>query len=80
MDLQAGFGCGSGDQVDDDLQAGQRMAAPVLSDLAEQAVLDLVPFASVVSHSDGILLSADRARATLVRMSSAFLVETKVFG
>ena len=35
---------------------------------------------SVVSHSDGILLSAALARFTFSRMSSAFFVQTKVFG
>ena len=38
------------------------------------------PNASVVSHSDGILLSAALARFTFSRMSSAFFVQTKVFG
>jgi hypothetical protein len=33
------------DQVDDHLVAGQRPAAPVLADVREQAVLDLVPLA-----------------------------------
>jgi len=35
---------------------------------------------SVVSHTDGSLLSAARARVTFARMSSAFLVHTKVVG
>ena len=35
---------------------------------------------SVVSQSDGSLFSAARARLTFSRMSSAFLVQTKVFG
>ena len=35
---------------------------------------------SVVLHADGILLRAFRARATFSRMSSAFLVQTNVFG
>ena len=36
--------------------------------------------ASVVSHADGILFRAARARATFSRMSSAFFVQTKVLG
>ena len=42
---EAGVGRGGGDQLDDDLVADQRLAAPVLGDEGEQAVLDLVPFA-----------------------------------
>ena len=41
---------------------------------------ELQQLASVVSHSDGILLSAALARFTFSRMSSAFFVQTKVFG
>ena len=44
-DGEAGFGRGGGDQLDDDLMADQRLAAPVLGDEGEQAVLDAVPFA-----------------------------------
>ena len=36
---------GAGDQVDDGLVAGQRTAAPVLRDEAEEALLDLAPLA-----------------------------------
>jgi len=42
--------------------------------------IDLEGESSVVSHSDGILLSAALARFTFSRMSSAFFVQTKVFG
>ena len=36
--------CGrGGDQFDDRQPAGQRLATPVLADMAEQAVLNLVP-------------------------------------
>src|SRR5206468_11470137 len=45
VDAQPGAGRGCGDQVDDHLAADQRLAAPVLADEAEQAVLDLVPLA-----------------------------------
>ena len=44
VDLQAGAGGGRADQVDDHLVAGQRPAAPVEADEAEQPVLDFVPF------------------------------------
>jgi hypothetical protein len=40
---EAGFGGGRCDQLDDDLVADQRFAAPVLSDEGEETVLDLVP-------------------------------------
>jgi hypothetical protein len=33
-----------GDQIDHDQTTGQGRAAPVLADMAEQSVLDLVPF------------------------------------
>ena len=36
---------GVGDQVDDDLMAHQRLTAPVLRDVTEEPMLDLVPFA-----------------------------------
>jgi hypothetical protein len=45
VDLQAGACGGRGDQVDDHLVADQGLAAPVLRDEREQAVLDLVPVA-----------------------------------
>jgi len=38
---QAGCGGGVGDQVDDDLVAGQWSSSPVEGDLGEQPVLDL---------------------------------------
>ena len=44
-DLQAGFGGGGGDELDDDLVADQRLAAPVLGDEQEEPMLDLVPLA-----------------------------------
>jgi hypothetical protein len=45
VDLQTGACGGRRDQVDDRLIAGQRLAAPVDRDEAEQAVLDPVPLA-----------------------------------
>src|SRR5256885_16900947 len=49
--------CGSvGDQVDNALVADQGSAAPVLSDMAEHAMLDLVPLAGSrweMAHVDG---------------------------
>jgi hypothetical protein len=41
--FETGFGRGCGDQFDDGQPIGERPAAPVLRDVAEQAVLDLVP-------------------------------------
>jgi len=38
-DRQAFFGRGSADQLDDDLMADQRLAAPVLRDVGKEAVL-----------------------------------------
>ena len=45
MDFQAVRGRGRGDQADDDLEAHQGLAAPVLGNETEEAVLDLVPLA-----------------------------------
>jgi hypothetical protein len=42
-------GGGGADQVDRDLVAGQRLTSPVRRDLAEQAMLDLVPFAALLT-------------------------------
>jgi hypothetical protein len=44
FDLQTGLGGGRPDQLDHGKAIRQRPAAPVLRDVAEQAVLDLVPF------------------------------------
>ena len=41
--LQTGLSGGCGDQLDDDLMADKRFAAPVAGDEREQAMLDLVP-------------------------------------
>src|SRR5258705_10391502 len=44
------------DQLDDDLMADERFAAPVAGDEREQAMLDLVPLAGArgqVTHGDG---------------------------
>src|SRR5262245_53550065 len=43
FDLQTGFGRRAPDQLDHRRPAFQRLAAPVLRDVAEQPVLDLVP-------------------------------------
>src|SRR5208283_2457860 len=43
VDFQAGLGGGGADQFDHAKASGERPAAPVLRDLAEQPVLDLVP-------------------------------------
>lgn len=44
-DCEAGIGRGGGDQLNDDLVADQRLAAPILGNVGEEAVLDPVPFA-----------------------------------
>jgi hypothetical protein len=44
-DGEAGVGGGGTDQLDDDLVADERFAAPILRDAGEEAVLDSVPFA-----------------------------------
>ena len=41
--LETGFGGGCGDQFNDGEPIRERSAAPVLGDVAEQTVLDLVP-------------------------------------
>src|SRR5258708_17377531 len=44
-DGEAGIGGSGADQLDDDLVADQRFAAPVLGDVGKKAVLDAVPLA-----------------------------------
>ena len=54
--FQAGLGGGVRDQVDNDFMAQQRAAAPVLGNVTEHAMLDLVPFAGSrreVANVDG---------------------------
>src|SRR5260370_21919208 len=55
-DLQTGA-CSHGcDQVDNDLVADERSAAPVLCDMAKHTMLDLIPLAGArrkVTHVDG---------------------------
>src|SRR5271167_2079430 len=56
MDLQPFLSRGSGKEVDDHLQAGERLPSPVLTDEGEQAVFDLVPLARTgrkVTDRDG---------------------------
>src|SRR5271165_6462896 len=45
-------GRGGGDQLDDDLMADERLAAPVLGDVGEQSVLDAVPLAGAGRQMD----------------------------
>ena len=45
LDAQAGGGARTAYQVDNGLKGTQRLAAPVLRDVTEQAVLNLVPLA-----------------------------------
>ena len=42
-DRQVGLGCCGGDEVKDGEPADERLAAPSLGDVAEHALLDLVP-------------------------------------
>ena len=51
-DGEAGIGGGGADQLDDDVVADERLAAPVLGNIGEEAVLDAVPFAGAGS-ADG---------------------------
>jgi hypothetical protein len=44
-DGEAGIGSSGADQLNDDLVADERFAAPVLGDIGKEAVLDAVPFA-----------------------------------
>lgn len=46
VELQTGLGRCGGYQFDHRQTAGQRPAPPILSDVAEQSVLDLIPFRS----------------------------------
>ena len=46
VDLQAGVGRGGADQVHDDFEGLQWLAAPVETDEAEQSMLDFVPLES----------------------------------
>ena len=60
MHIEAFAGRRRSDQLDDDLVADQRLAAPVLGDEGEQTVLDPVPFAG-----------AGRQMATVMAMPSS---------
>src|SRR6266568_2442411 len=54
--LQTGLRCRCCDELDDDLMADERFAAPVAGDEREEAMLDLVPFAGArrqMTHGDG---------------------------
>ena len=53
--LQSGLRCRVRDQVDDYVVTDQRSPTPILGDVAEYAMLDLVPFAGArreVAHMD----------------------------
>ncbi len=45
MNFEAGSGRGSGDEVHDRFEAAQRLAAPVLTDIGKQPVLNFIPLA-----------------------------------
>ena len=51
--FEAGCGRGAGDQLDDNEQAEERGGAPILSDVAEHAVLDLVPLCAIPTYAEG---------------------------
>ena len=56
LHFEAGRGRRRGDQIDDRSMVRERPTAPVLRDVAEHAMLDLVPFRSsrrVMSDLDG---------------------------
>src|SRR3954453_3480291 len=53
-DGQAGLGRGTGDQVDYGEAAGERRCAPVLRDVTEQAMLDLVPLCALPRCTDDV--------------------------
>ena len=61
LDFEAGVGGGCADQLDHGKAIGERSAAPVLRDMAEQAVLDLVPLRCAgrivvdVDHEPGLV-------------------------
>jgi hypothetical protein len=74
FDLEPGFGRGRPDQLDHGKPIGERPPAPVLRDVAEQPVLDLVPLRCArrivveVDHETGLvgqLLQFDFSRAAL---------------
>ena len=55
-DLQSSFRGRCSDQLDHGQTAGQWFSAPILADVTEQAVLDLVPFRRawrIVAHREG---------------------------
>ena len=45
FDFQASLSRGGGDKLDDDFMTDQRLAAPILGDVTEEPMLDLVPLA-----------------------------------
>ena len=59
-DGEPGLGAGVGDQLNDDLVADQRLAAPVLGDEGEQPVLDPVPLCALPRRIDVVGASPTR--------------------
>ena len=66
LDFQAGLGCRRGDQLDDGETIRQRAATPGLRDVAEQAVLDLVP----LRRAGRIVVDVERETGLLALMCS----------
>ena len=64
---EPGFCRGTGDQVDDGLVAGQRAAAPVFGDEAEQPMFDLVPLAGAGRKMTNLQSQSEFIRERLQR-------------
>ena len=59
LDGKASVGGRICNQVDDNIMTNQRLAPPVLRDMAEEAMLDLVPFASPRRKMSDVQFQAD---------------------
>ena len=90
LDFQAGLGGRRTDQLDHGKAIRERPAAPVLRDVAEQPVLDLVPLrrarrqtwiASLVSSASFCnSIFQSRTRAPFEPPQSAVIVKSRAFG
>ena len=91
-DSEAGIGGSGADQLDDDVVADKRLAAPALGNIGEEAVLDAVPFAGAGRQmGDGYprpvssakrcgLRFQTRTRAPLLPPQSAVMVRVRALG
>src|ERR1700676_3030407 len=66
-DLQSSLGGRAGDQVDNDVVTDQGLATPVLRDVAEHTMLNLVPFAGARREMADMDGQAQLARQVLQR-------------